>query len=168
MKSKDIRYDVLKVKIIAMNNKLSAVCIDYQDTEVLKRGEFADEEIGVISSSSPEYYDKQDAFYILGTNKDEDIKVIILENMHALTIMNKVDKINEKYGLLKKPKAKRGEKYWYFRQNMRLYSTVETGSHEDNLRYDRNNYFEVRTEAVEVLNKIEQLLQENSILKEQK
>lgn len=168
MKTKDFKYDVLKANVVNMNEKLSVFTISYQNTDILKRGKFRDDEIGVISSNSLGYCAEDNILHILGTNKDEDLKVIIIDHDKAMEIIGKVNQVNEKYGILKKSRLKNGKRYWYFVQNLELRETTERRGVEDRLRYECNNYFECPVEAQKMVNKIKDMLRENSIVKEEK
>lgn len=138
-----------------------AVRIKHQNEDILKRSKFEDEEIGVRSSSYPDFNSKN--LYIRGWDYDEDNHFDIVSNEKAEEIKEKVRKINEKYGIRKRWRAKKGDKYFCMNINRGefvVYKWVDERDSIDNGCYNSNNYFQTREEAEKALEKIKQLLKE--------
>ena len=93
-----MKEDVLKIEFQPVFEKW-VWKITYQNTDVLERGEFKDEEIGVKSSSYPCYY--QEILWINGKNKGNDNYICFCTAEEKSDIEEKVKLINEKYGIKK-------------------------------------------------------------------
>ena len=89
-----------------------AVRIKYQNFEVLKRGNFHDEETGVESCWAPEYVKYDNKLYIQGKEKDKDNIVLLVDKEDLKKILEKVNEINEKYGIPKRWKPKLEESFF--------------------------------------------------------
>lgn len=152
--------NVLEVECQEVFDKV-AVRIKYQNEEVLKRSKFKDEEIGVRSASYPDFNSKD--LYIRGCDYDEDNHFDIVSKEKAKKIKEKVRKINEKYGIRKRWRAKKGDKYFCIsrhRGKFVIYEWVDERDSVDNGGYISNNYFQTREEAEKALEKIEQIFKE--------
>lgn len=75
--------------------------ITKQDTGVLKRGDFKDKRINVISCVYPCFNRIEGMLFIRGSGKNLDDNIKICTNEEKTIIEGKVKAINEKYG---KPK----------------------------------------------------------------
>ena len=71
-----------------------AVRIKYQNFEVLKRGEFKDEEIIVESACVPEYINLNNKLYIQGEAESADNRIFLIDKEDLKNILEKVNKIN--------------------------------------------------------------------------
>ena len=89
-----------------------AIRIKYQNFEVLKRGEFYDEEIGVESFLVPEYIKDDNKLYIQGEENDKDSKILLVDKEDLKNILEIVNKINKKYGIPKRWKPKLEESFF--------------------------------------------------------
>ena len=93
------REDVIKIKSTRiLDTKYFAVLISYQNEEILKRNEFSDE-IGVASINCPAYDSFTKTLYIRGKKELKDDNILIVEEEDYKIIQDKVNKINEKYGI---------------------------------------------------------------------
>lgn len=129
--------------------------VTYQNEEVLKRGEFADADIDVDSSACPAYSYLTNRLYIRGTSRYEDNLVLLVTKEDAEKIKEKVDKINKKYGIIKRWRAEEGGRYYFIDSCLEI-SYDRDGRHKiDNTRYENGNYF--RTEK-ECENKLKEVL----------
>lgn len=90
--------DVLKVEHTQGFDGYYMVRIVYQDYEVLKRGEFGDNDLYVYSHSSPSFNESSNNFYIRGVDASYDNRVFTVDSNGLKRILNRVDKINNKYG----------------------------------------------------------------------
>lgn len=144
---------VLEIKIERMNNEYSAWCITYQNEEILKRGEFSDSKLMVYSSIQPTFcIDYMERLFLWGKNKELDNTVNIIPNYYVSQLKEKVNVVNEKYGIPKRWRANRNEKYYY----IGLYGEVdfdeENGHIIDDKKYELGNYFKTKEEAEKVAN----------------
>nr|DAQ12379.1 MAG TPA: hypothetical protein [Caudoviricetes sp.] len=122
-----------------------AVRIKYQNFEVLKRGEFYDEEIGVESFLVPEYIKDDNKLYIQGEEESKDSRIFLIDKEDLKNILEIVNKINKKYGIPKRWRAKENDCYYtIFGEN------IEKKSLADNKFYNLGNYFKTKEEAQKV------------------
>lgn len=150
--------DVLKVKFERVFDKW-CMKIVYQDFDILKRGEFNDSDIKVLSKYEIEYYKTNNLLYILGKDTDEDSKIIFVNNKEKEIIENKVKLINEKYGIKKRWRAKEGDIYFFILNGMFTIGKVrEDGTYIHNTRYKLGNYFKTKELAEEKVKEIKELL----------
>lgn len=98
--------------------------------------------------------------YILGYHRDDDKNVQLISKEEAELIKQKVDAINEKYGIPKKWRAKKGEEYWYINNSGDIICGTETYWIGDDEKYNFGNYFQTKEEAEKKLEKIKQILSE--------
>lgn len=73
--------------------------VKYQNEDMLKRGKFEDREIGVRCCMKP--YNDKDYLYLRGEFIEDDNEIIVTTKEQADIIKNKVNAINEKYGVFK-------------------------------------------------------------------
>ena len=147
-----IKEPVLKIKHQPVFDKY-AVKIVYQNEEILKRGEF--EDCGIRSLSSPDYSKQDNIFYILGLNPCQDNNILIVNDRELQYIYEKVNEVNEKYGIVKRWRAKRGETYYYIDTIGCLASTTEDNSWISDNRYSLGNYFKTGEEARRITKSIQ-------------
>ena len=122
-----------------------AIRIKYQNFEVLKRGKFKDEEIIVESACAPDYINLNNKLYIQGEVESGDNRVFLIDKEDLKNILEKVNKINEKYGIPKRWRAKENDCYYtIFGEN------IEKKSLADNKFYNLGNYFKTQEEAQKV------------------
>lgn len=145
-----IKEPVLKIEHEKVFDKY-AVRIVYQNEDILKRSGFND--CGVKSITCIEY--KDNIFYIRGNNPEKDDKIIIVNDIQLQHIFEKVNKVNEKYGIVKRWRANKDECYYTILSNGEIMSITEKGSIEDNARYELGNYFQSIKEAKKVMNSIQ-------------
>ena len=86
--------EVLKLEYQEVFDKV-AVRVVYQDEEVLKRGEFKDEDIDVFSCWKPQFTEGE---LHIKCVKECDNNIFLVSKQEAEIIKEKVRKINEKYG----------------------------------------------------------------------
>ena len=141
---------VLEIEFQEVFDKV-AVRIKYQNFEVLKRGNFYDEETEVESCFAPEYceYNK---LYIQGKEKNKDSKILLVNKEDFENIKNMVEKINEKYGIPKRWRADDGERYYYIDSHQRILDNTDLTHSYDDMRYELGNYFQTEAEAQRVIN----------------
>lgn len=135
------------------------VKIKYQNKEVLEIGKFQDTEIGVISYLCPDYF--YDTLAIMGINTQKNNSMFIVSKEQAKIIKQKVNAINDKYGIPKRWRAKIGEKYWYISCNFDVRQMKDYYWETDDLMYNIGNYFKTKEEAQVKLDKIKPILKED-------
>lgn len=105
------KEDVLKIEFQPVFDKW-AWRIVYQNEEVLKRGEFKDVEIGVASVDAGCWLNKGELrIKSLLTEYDDDVN--FCNTKEKAEIEAKVKAVNEKYGVVKVWKPKKGEGFWH-------------------------------------------------------
>ena len=70
------KENVLEIEYQEVFNKV-AIRIKYQNFEILKRGEFYDEEIRVESFLVPEYIKDDNKLYIQGEEQSKDSRIFL-------------------------------------------------------------------------------------------
>ena len=123
-----------------------AIRIKYQNFEVLKRGEFEDRGIGVVSFNNPCYLPSPyNQLHLKGKSKIEDNSIFTVAKEESKNIKNMVEAINEKYGIPKRRRAKENDCYYtIFGEN------IEKKSLADDKFYNLGNYFKTKEEAQKV------------------
>ena len=135
---------VLEIEYQEVFDKV-AVRIKYQNFEVLKRGEFKDEEIIVESACVPDYINLNNKLYIQGEAESADNRVFLIDKEDLKNILEKVNKINEKYGIHKRWRSEENDCYYtIFGEN------IEKKSLADDKFYNLGNYFKTKEEAEKV------------------
>ncbi|WP_314347077.1 hypothetical protein [Fusobacterium massiliense] len=142
---------VLEIEAQEVFDKV-AIRIKYQNFEVLKRGEFEDREIKVLSYNAPEYIKHNNKLYIQGKDKSKDNKIFLVDKEDIKKVLEIVNKINEKYGIPKRWRAEKGGVYLYIKSTGEVTVADENRSVEDIYRYELGNYFEFEKQAVKVKN----------------
>lgn len=147
-----IKEPVLRIEHEKVFDKY-AVRIIYQNEEILKRGEF--EDCGIRSLSSPDYSTQDNIFYILGLNTCLDNDILIVNDRELQYIFEKVNEVNEKYGIIKRWRENKGECYYTILSDGEIFLILEKGSIEDNNRYEIGNYFQSIKDARRVLDSVQ-------------
>ena len=128
-----------------------AVRIKHQNFGVLKRGEFYDEEIKVESFLVPEYIKDDNKLYIQGEEESKDSRIFLIDRESLKKVLEKVNKINQKYGIPKRWRAEEYKKYYYINNVGDIFDSTEEKCDVDNERYKLGNYFQTETEAQRVV-----------------
>lgn len=127
-----------------------AIRIKYQNFEVLKRGEFKDEEIIVESACVPDYINLNNKLYIQGEAESVDNRIFLVDKEDLKNILEKVNKINEKYGIPKRWRGERSNKYFSIFGDSEISKVTDNYFPEDQRRYEWGNYFKTEEEAEKV------------------
>ena len=93
------KEEVLKIESQEVFDSV-AFRIVYQNEEVLKRGEFKDNELDVYSSTTLEY--RKGTLYIRGNVEECDDKIVVVSKEEFKDVVEKVRLINKKYDVQKK------------------------------------------------------------------
>ena len=142
---------VLEIETQEVFDKV-AVRIKYQNFEVLKRGEFEDIEIGVVSFNNPCYLSyPYNQLHLKGKFKIDDDFIFTVTKEEFENIKNMVEAINEKYGIPKRWRAEIGKKHFSILSTGGVGSFSEYYDKFDNDRYDLGNYFKTKEQAQKVV-----------------
>lgn len=140
---------VLEIEYQEVFDKV-AIRIKYQNFEILKRGEFYDEEIRVESFLVPEYIKDDNKLYVQGEEQSKDSRIFLIDKEDLKKILEIVNKINEKYGIPKRWRAKIGDCYYSISQRNLVFRSKEEERMLDTDLYNLGNYFETEEEAEKV------------------
>lgn len=140
---------VLEIEFQEVFDKV-AVRIKYQNFEVLKRGEFYDGERKVESDWAPEYIKDNNKLYIQGKDESEDSRIFLVDKEDLKKILEIVNKINEKYGIPKRWRGKRSDKYFSIFGDSEISEITDNYFPEDQRRYEWGNYFKTLEEAEKI------------------
>ena len=158
--------------------KKSMIEIEYQNMEILGKN-FYDEQIGVAVASGnfnttyqtvnmEKDNDGNNVFiknkngkkilFVVGTDCTEDEwPYLLAEKKEAEEILEKIDRINEKYGIL--CRAEKGQAYYYVNEFGEIKEKIENLDVEDNKRYELGNYFILKSKAKIFQDRFNQILQ---------
>lgn len=133
--------------------------IVYQDEEVLKRGEFEDEDIEVFSCWKPQFIQRELHIKCI---KEYDDNIFLVNKEEAEIIKEKVRKINEKYGIKERFKPTIcGAPYWYIDfEEQGVAGTSWCEDMVDLSRYEFNNCFKTMEQAEIALDRIRKTLEQ--------
>ena len=140
---------VLEIETQEVFDKV-AVRIKHQNFEVLKRGGFYDEETEVESDRKAEYIKDNNKLYIQGKDESEDSRIFLVDKEDLKNILEKVNKINEKYGIPKRWRGERSDKYFSIFGDSEISKVTDNYFPEDQRRYEWGNYFKTKEEAEKV------------------
>lgn len=132
--------------------------IEYQNKNILKRGEFKDNELGVYSNSYPEYIKDSNILFIKGNFVNRDNDIIILSNEDKLKIEEKIKKLNEKYCTYKFSRVEEGTNYYYITSEFEVGKSEENYDYINKTRNKKGNYFFTKEKALECLDYLKKCL----------
>ena len=137
---------VLKFKIMEANNfGITGVLI--QNTEILKRN--MDTKYS-RSYNFPSWDFINKKLYTYGDEKYDNLIFTVPKGDIDL-FLEKINCINEKYGILRRWRAKPNKKYYFVYSNGFVDERMECYDDIDNQRYNLCNYFETEKEAQRVI-----------------
>ena len=142
---------VLEIEYQEVFDKV-AIRIKYQNFEILKRGEFYDEEIRVESFLVPEYIKDDNKLYVQGEEQSKDSRIFLIDKEDLKKILEIVNKINEKYGIPKRWRADKEHYFYYITGSWNIDRTYDDYSVCKTSLYDLGNYFQTEKEAQKVVN----------------
>ena len=143
------KENVLEIETQEVFDKV-AVRIKYQNFEVLKRVKFYDEEIRVDSFLVPGYIKEHNMLYVQGELQSQDNKIFLVDKEDLKKILEKVNEINEKYGIPKRFKPENCEEYYFILSDGYVISKLNYMTTEDKSRYELGNCFGTEEEAQKV------------------
>jgi hypothetical protein len=126
--------------------------IKYQNDEILKRGKFADWDIRVISNDNESvgYHNIHDFLNIRNNYTRADTRNFLVTKTEFKSIKERVDKLNEKYGIPKRWRGERSDKYFSIFGDNEISETTDNYFPEDQRRYELGNYFKTLEEAEKI------------------
>ena len=143
------KENVLEIEYQEVFDKV-AIRIKYQNFEVLKRVKFYDEEIRVDSFLVPDYIKEHNMLYVQGELQSQDNKIFLVDKEDLKKILEKVNKINEKYGIPKRWRAGVNDYYYtIFGENI-IVNAKDEKTLTDNILYEIGNYFKTEEDAQKV------------------
>ena len=96
------------------------------------------------------YFNNKNDFTILLNDTSLNVPFII-ENIYIRELKRIVDGYNEKYGILKRWRAKENEEYFTIKDDGHINRYVDIYCTDDDYKYNLGNYFRTYKEAEEVL-----------------
>lgn len=123
--------------------------VNYQNENILKRGNFKDNELGVYSNNYPEYNKDSNILYIKGDFISNDDNVVFLSNEDKLKVEEKVKKLNDKYYTYRFYRKSKGTNYYYIDTEFEVNESEELHDDVDDSRNNIGNYFYTKEEALE-------------------
>lgn len=156
--------NVLEVEFIPIWDNNFVWKITKQNEDILKIGDFKDINLNVYSSSNYDYIKDTDTLYIKGEDTNYYYncgiyKFCTLEEKKL--IEKKVRLLNEKYGIVRKWRAVRQERYYFINDMLQVDEDLDYRASDDDIRYYSRNYFKTEVEAKEYVEKIKSILKEN-------
>ena len=148
------KEEVLKLEYAKINDDYIIATIVYQNDDVLKRSSFRDYELDVISTRQPEF--EYPFLFVRGYKTELDNMPFVIPNKHLEFVKEKVKKLNEKYGVVKKWCPDIDDKYYYisFVSTNSINYSVWGNRSMENMYLDKNLIFKTEEEAKFVANKI--------------
>ena len=127
--------------------------IKYQNDEILKRGKFEDWDIRVVSNDNESvgYHNIHDFLNIRNNYTRADTRNFLVTKTEFKSIKERVDKLNEKYGIPKRWRAEQKKGYFYIHSNGLVDETMESYKTMDNQKYELGNYFKTEEEAQKII-----------------
>lgn len=141
------KENVLEFEIIKIND-FGIIGMLKQNTEILKRN--MDTEYS-RSYNFPSWDFINKKLYTYGDEKYDNLIFTVPKGDIDL-FLEKINCINEKYGIPKRWRAKDFKKYYYINSVSDICTSTEEKQNLDNERYDLGNYFQTEEEAQKVIN----------------
>ena len=138
---------VLEIEFKELWDNVFAWRITKQDENILRRNDFKDKELDIISSYSPRFVN--DILHIRGIFKELDDNVALCTSEEKALIEKKVKAINEKYGIIKRWRGKRNDVYFSIDGCFLCDDDEDFYAKYDNRKYEIGNYFKTEEEAEE-------------------
>lgn len=137
---------VLKFKIIKINDFGIAGVLE-QNTKILKRSTDTEYSRGY---NFPTWDFINKILYTYGDEKYDNLIFTVPKEDFDL-FLNKINSINEKYGIRKRWRAEEGEYYYYISLDFGIIKTKSYSNDDfDNQRYELGNYFKIEAEVQKV------------------
>lgn len=139
------KENVLEFEIIKTNN-FGVIGMLKQNTKILKRSK--DTEYS-RSYNFPSWDFINKKLYTYGDEKYDNLIFTVPREDIAL-FLDKINCINEKYGIPKRWRAKEGEEYYFLDGKCEIWNTNEIKKKIDDVFFEQGNYFKTKEEAQKV------------------
>lgn len=136
---------VLEFEIIKMND-FGIVGMLKQNTKILKRGTDTKYSRG-YNFPSWDFINKR--LYTYGDEKYDNL-IFTVPKKDIDLFLNKINSINEEYGIPKRWRAEGVKKYYFLNNESEIQNTWECKTKEDEARYNLGNYFKTEEETEKV------------------
>lgn len=136
---------VLEFEIIKTNN-FGIIGMLKQNTKILKRSK--DTEYS-RSYNFPSWDFINKKLYTYGDEKYDNLIFTVPREDIAL-FLDKINCINEKYGIPKRWRAEEGEEYYFLDGKCEIWNTNEIKKKIDDVFFEQGNYFKTKEEAEKV------------------
>ena len=110
----------------------------------------------------PDFVRDTNYLFIRGGDEEGDDIITICSSEEKALIEEKVKAINKKYGIVKKWRAKRQERYYYINSMLHIDKDLDYRTIDDDTRYFNNNYFKTKELAEKFQDKIMKVLKDNN------
>ena len=139
------KENVLEFEIIKTND-FGIIGMLKQNTKILKRN--MDTEYS-RSYNFPSWDFINKKLYTYGDEKYDNLIFTVPKEDIAL-FLDKINCINEKYGIPKRWRAKEGEEYYFLDGKCEIWNTNEIKKKIDDIFFEQGNYFKTKEEAEKV------------------
>lgn len=141
-KEKVLEFEIINMNDTGITGRLK------QNTNILKRGRDTEYSRAYIY---PCWDIINKILYTYGENKEYDNLIFTVPKNDIGIFSNKIDKINEKYGIPKRWRATKNEKYFHIEASFNnIIGYKEEFNCIDDSRYRIGNYFKTQEEAEKV------------------
>ena len=152
------KENVLEIEITKINDNYSYCRIKHQNESVLKTDgfntSFQGSLIFYVKNGTPSFYTAHDTSsgYEFGSLriKGSNNRPFIVNNNEIKYLNELVDLINEKYGIPKRWRGERSNKYFSIFGDSEISKITDNYFPEDQRRYEWGNYFKTEEEAEKV------------------
>ena len=145
---------VLEIEIKKINDEYSVFYPTKLNIKELEKAGYTVTEFDVLDEVKKPainfYFNNKNDFTILLNDTSLNVPFII-ENIYIEELKRTVDEYNEKYGILKRWRAKENEEYFTIRDDGYINKYVDIYCTDDDYKYNLGNYFRTYKEAEEVL-----------------
>lgn len=141
--------NVLEIEYMPVFDNKFIVRIKHQNTDVLKRGEFLDDEIKVESIGGPSFI--HNILLLRGNDHSRDYDYSVISEVQLNKIIKQVEQINSKYGIKVRERVTITDRYYYIDCWGDIGITADFATDIDNALYKVGNYFATRQEAEDSL-----------------
>ena len=141
------RETVLEIEFKELWDNQWAWKITKQNEIILERNEFENPQLQVFSNGYPWFDKYMNRLFIRGDYEKNDDHIKHCTTEEKEKIEKKVRLINKKYGIKKRRKARKGEKYWFINSSFNVDYCIENSKNINKSRYNVGNCFSTIEEA---------------------
>lgn len=147
---------VVEIKYSPIFDDKYAWSISYQNNNIIKRGEFIDNEFNVVSCSYP-YYIKG-VLGLRGFVKKNDNKIMVNTKKEMAEIISTINKINLKYRVNNRVQPYFNEEYYFINSMFKIEKSIWKLNDIDKERLEVLNCFSTKSLAESKLKEIQKIL----------